>query len=236
MSTIISIVNQAIIRVGEGIVTQTQYTNRSTKAAYVMAELYDQAKQEVLKGYPWRIAQETVRIEPDELTEAEADAAFGITLAGASLYTGDTYKLVLKEAGIYYVAPIIKFSYRYSLPEDLVRVKMVTDISGSLIQYDIQGQYILSDDLFIYLHYTKDIDESLMDFNLTNLVSLRLAWMACSYLGASEQLSDIRSEFILSLRNSKNLDAQQDASRVFQSTDWLDQRLSTYQPPYEGLG
>lgn len=238
MPTTISIVNQAILRVGEAIVTEGEYAAGSTKAARVIASLYAQCKEEVLKAYHWRAALVGAKLSPYELTEAAADTLYGITLAGAASYNGPTFRLRLNSAGTHYiVSPVIKFDFQYAIPDDCVRIRMATDEYGDLIQYDVAGAYVQSSENPVYLFYTSALADTELPSDIAHLIALRVAWAACAYLGASDILPDIRAEYGVMLRGAKNLDAQQDASRSFDSGDWLIQRLrGSVGAPYPGLG
>lgn len=239
MSSVLEIVNQSILNVGESPITQEEYDEDLTKAAKVVSARYPSVKKEALRSYPWRIAERRIRIEADIITEEAANAFYGITIDhDSALHQGDTFRLILKtandpidpgvtEGNVYYQAEASqKWTRQYTLPEDNLRIRYVSEIYGDLEFYDYFSDKIHADTAEIFLVYTADIDEQDMDESLASVVAYLLSIKIARFLAVDEDMEAIKVEYVHAFRQAKTLDAQQDASRHFYSTDWLERRLS----------
>lgn len=235
MATVLDIVNEAIIWAKESPITQDEYDNDRTKAAKAASARYTSVKRQVLHSYFWRIAERSIRLEPETITEAAADTLYSITLAGADSYVGDTFRLYKKEDGIYYVAPVFRYTRQFAKPEGLVRIRMMTDCYGDLIDSNVAGNYILSDEPEVYLTYTEDIGEEDINETLQGVIALALSTAIAHWLGQDDLARELNDRFITTWRLAKNADAQQDPSRIFQSTDWIDARVAQSANPYPNL-
>jgi len=236
MGRILDIVNAAIFEVGGSPITQEEYDNDKTKAAIAVSGNYLRVKRSVLFHYPWRIAERQIRLEPETLTEAEADARYGITLAGAVSYTGPSFRLFLKSVtdgiGTYYTAPVAQYTRQFLLPEYMVRIRLVSDSSGMLVDSTVRGEYVLANDSEVYLTYTEDLDEADIDETLGSVIALSLAATIAPYMGEDERQPYLKQQALTAWRLAKNADAQQSPNRVFQSVDWLEGRLYGSSNPY----
>lgn len=96
MATILEIANEAANILGHSGITQTEYDNASNKLAKGLSQRYESAKDWVLGSYPWKDAIKSEKIDADTIAEAAADTKYSITLAGASEYKGDTFRLFEK--------------------------------------------------------------------------------------------------------------------------------------------
>jgi hypothetical protein len=236
MSTIIEIVNDALMELGESPISEEMFENATNRGARVMASRYARAKSQVLYSYFWKNADKVVKVSPVTITEAAADLKYNITLAGANSYLGATANLYWASAGVYYEAPIYRYNRSFDMPSDLVRVKLVVDINGRLESYDYSGGQVQADSEAIYVLYTANIPESLIDEKLAYAISLKLALLSATFLGASDKLDNLEVKYNREWRLAKSFDAQQDSARGLHSVDWLEERLGGHdESPYPGL-
>jgi len=233
--TVLEIVNDALFEAKQSSVTQEEFDNDSNKSAIGSSARYGRIKRQVLASYPWKIAQRVIKIQAETITESAADTLYGITLAGAASYLGDTFRLYLKETGVYYVAPVNKHIRQYVIPEDSIRVRMVADVHDDIILSNVAGGYIFADESEVYLTYIHDIDEEDIDETLGNVISLALATSLSSWFGEADMTDALEGRFRRAWRLAKNLDAQQDSSRVLESVEWLERRTLNANNPYPNL-
>lgn len=228
MATILGIANEAANILGHSAITQDNYDNDENKLAKGLSERYSAAKRWVLRSYPWKDALKIVKIDADTITEAAADALYSITLSGASSYTGDTFRLYQKTSSpsVYYQAPAGTWTRQYSPPADFVRLRLVADVYGDVIQADYKGKLILSDQETVYAVYTYDMAESDIEQELATVIAARLAWKTARFMGQQEDIPDIRAEYQEAHVLAKAWDAQQDSTRSLKTHDWLVQMVS----------
>lgn len=72
--------------------------------------------------------------------------------------------------------PDFDYSYQYQLPNDCLRVMVVSDGETDFEEYEIEGRKILTDEDPIYIKYTAVItDEGMFDACFTSAFATRLA-------------------------------------------------------------
>lgn len=72
--------------------------------------------------------------------------------------------------------PAFDYAYQYQLPNDCLRVMVVSDGSNDFEDYEIEGRMILTDEDPIYIKYTALItDEGMFDACFTSAFATRLA-------------------------------------------------------------
>ena len=225
MATILEIANEAANILGHSGITQTEYDNASNKLAKGLSQRYESAKDWVLGSYPWKDALKSEKIDADTIAEAAADTKYSITLSGASSYTGDTFRLFEKTSGVYYEAPAVKWIRQYTPDSSLVRLRLVTDLHGNLVSSDFERGLILSDEETIYAAYIYDLPETDMPYELGSVIAHYLAWKMARYMGQQEDIPDLRDEYLSCWRFARSWDAQQDSSRIFKSTEFLQEMV-----------
>jgi hypothetical protein len=225
MATILEIANEAANILGHSGITQTEYDNASNKLAKGLSQRYESARDWVLGSYPWKDALKTEKIDADTIAEAAADTKYSITLSGASSYTGDTFRLFEKTPGVYYEAPAVKWIRQYTPDSSLLRLRLVTDLHGNLVSTDFQRGLILSDEATIYAAYIYNLPEADIPYEISSVIAHYLAWKMARYMGQQEDIADLRDEYLSCWRFARSWDAQQDSSRVFKSTEFLQEMV-----------
>ena len=225
MATILEIANEAANILGHSGITQTEYDTASNKLAKGLSQRYESAKDWVLGSYPWKDSLKTEKIDADTITESAADTKYSITLSGASEHIGDTFRLFQKSSGVYYEAPPVKWTRQYTPDSSLVRLRLVTDVHGNLISSDFERGVILSDEATIYAAYIYDIPEANLPYEICSVIAHYLAWKMARYMGQQEDIDDLRDEYLSCWRFARSWDAQQDSSRIFKSTEFLEEMV-----------
>lgn len=221
MSTLLDIINRAVIKVGESPVTLDEFDEASTKVAKAMAQIYPMAKSHILRNYPWKAATKYSKLTPYTRTAAQILSTYGTDLTGLTFAEAANARFYVETDPVFYVALDYRFSRSFALPSDLLRTQLLTDQYCGISPYSISGQYAHADDSSIYIRYTADIPETELDDSLADVLAAYLAKECIFFLGDKEQKPALDAEFYAAWRIAKSLDAQQDASRLFVSADWL---------------
>ena len=106
-------------------------------------------------------------------------------------------------------APPFRWSKQFQLPGDLLRV---IEIGGGLQpnDYRVQGRRIKANTDVLYLTYIQDIDESLWDGNLVDLMIKRMVKDLAYPITASTSLAELKAqEYKVAERIAKAVDAQE---------------------------
>jgi len=223
MSTLLEIVNKAVIKVGESTITQNEFDNKLTKVAKVMSEAYVQAKSHLLRSYNWMISSKYARLEAYTQTVAEIQATYGIDLTGKTSEEIAEARFLVTEGDpdVFYVILDYRFNRSFALPTDHINTLLVTDISNYLWSYMQTGKYIHSDCDAIYLQYTHDVLETDLDESIVDALAAYLAKETIIWLGDKEEKPRLDNEYLIAWRFAKSMDAQQNGSRSMEAVDWI---------------
>ena len=128
-------------------------------------------------------------------------------------------------------APVIEYSYAYSLPSDCLRVLKVhngtTDSIASSIDYKLEGRNIVTDEGTIYLIYIALItDPNEYDSYLQESISHQLAAdIAYAVTNNATLANNYMTRADERLREARFIDATENALGTIESNEFVDARL-----------
>ena len=128
-------------------------------------------------------------------------------------------------------APVVEYSYAYSLPSDCLRVLKIhngtTDSIVSEIDYKIEGRNIVTNEGTVYLIYIAKItDPNLYDTYLQESISHQLAADHCYAITNNASLANnymVRADE--RLREARFVDATENSLGTIESNEFTDARL-----------
>ena len=128
-------------------------------------------------------------------------------------------------------APVVEYSYAYSLPSDCLRVLKIhngtTDSIVSEIDYKIEGRSIVTNEGTVYLIYIAKItDPNLYDTYLQESISHQLAADLCYAITNNASLANnymVRADE--RLREARFVDATENSLGTIESNEFTDARL-----------
>jgi hypothetical protein len=128
-------------------------------------------------------------------------------------------------------APVVEYSYAYSLPSDCLRVLKIhngtTDSIVSEIDYKIEGRNIVTNEGTVYLIYIAKItDPNLYDTYLQESISHQLAADLCYAITNNASLANnymVRADE--RLREARFVDATENSLGTIESNEFTDARL-----------
>ena len=128
-------------------------------------------------------------------------------------------------------APVIEYTYQYTLPTDCLRVLKVhngtTDSIASAIDYKVEGRKIKSDEGTIYLIYIAiDTDPNNYDSYLRESISHQLAADLAYAITSNATLANnymVRADE--RLREARFIDATENSLGTIESSEFTDARL-----------
>jgi len=128
-------------------------------------------------------------------------------------------------------APVVEYSYAYSLPSDCLRVLKIhngtTDSIVSEIDYKIEGRNIVTNEGTVYLIYIAKItDPNLYDTYLQESISHQLAADLCYAITNNATLANnymVRADE--RLREARFVDATENSLGTIESNEFTDARL-----------
>lgn len=128
-------------------------------------------------------------------------------------------------------SPLWEWSYRFVLPTIPQPVKIL-GVEGD-VPYKIEGAYLVSNSNSIKLKYIgKVLDPNLYDPLFAESFVLRMAYEIGFALTSQTGLVDkLKQEYLFTLANAKNYNAQDDNEGPIQESEWTNARikgLSTY--------
>ena len=125
--------------------------------------------------------------------------------------------------------PAFGYLYEYSLPADLLRVIGTHD---SLVSYQIEGKYLLTDETKMYIKYVRQLsDASEIDPNLIQAIGMRLAWeLAEPLTGRIELKREMWIKFIELISEARGIDASEGIPDRIEYLSWIESRWG-----YQGL-
>jgi len=120
--------------------------------------------------------------------------------------------------------PVWGFAYQHPLPADLLRLLDVKDLSTR--DYQVEGQFILTNDSALYVRYIQRItDPNQFDALFLEAVTVRLAFEMCETLTQSNQKKDsLWGEYDDALTRAKRVYAQENPPVIFEEDDWISVR------------
>ena len=128
-------------------------------------------------------------------------------------------------------APVIEYTYQYTLPTDCLRVLKVhngtTDSIASAIDYKVEGRKIKSDEGTIYLIYIAiDTDPNNYDSYLRESISHQLAAdLAYAITNNATLANNYMARADERLREARFIDASENSLGTVESTEFTDARL-----------
>ena len=128
-------------------------------------------------------------------------------------------------------APVVEYSYAYSLPSDCLRVLKIhngtTDSIVSEMDYKIEGRNIVTNEGTVYLIYIAKItDPNLYDTYLQESISHQLAADLCYAITNNATLANnymVRADE--RLREARFVDATENSLGTIESNEFTDARL-----------
>ena len=120
-------------------------------------------------------------------------------------------------------APVYGYTHRYLKPADFIRLIAVKD-SGSGVNFDIEGRYILTNKTSpIYIKYVHDLEDvSQFDPDLVDVMALILAFYASPKLTHNRtKRKDLEEEAIRVAAAAKNVDSSGNSPIGLQAGSWL---------------
>jgi hypothetical protein len=128
-------------------------------------------------------------------------------------------------------APVIEYTYQYTLPTDCLRVLKVhngtTDSIASAIDYKVEGRKIKSDEGTIYLIYIAiDTDPNNYDSYLRESISHQLAAdLAYAITSNATLANNYMARADERLREARFIDSTENALGTIESNEFTDARL-----------
>jgi hypothetical protein len=108
-------------------------------------------------------------------------------------------------------APAFGFQSRFLRPSDWLRTIQVGQYEGYIPPYRTEGGYFLVDEAIFYLTYVADVDESLWDSMMIDVMTRRMAAVLAYPItrdSGQEQLK--QQEYAQKLQEAKSVDGQDD--------------------------
>jgi hypothetical protein len=121
--------------------------------------------------------------------------------------------------------PAFGYAQAYQLPADFVRVAKINgEIRG--IQYEVEGDKILTNDNQMELEYIKDVtNEANMDALFVEALAFYLAWeISIPLTGDKELKQQMWEGYKTVLRNAKSVDGQENPAPELLATQYLEAR------------
>ena len=128
-------------------------------------------------------------------------------------------------------APVIEYTYQYTLPTDCLRVLKVhngtTDSIASALDYKVEGRKIKSDEGTIYLIYIAiDTDPNNYDSYLRESISHQLAAdLAYAITNNATLANNYMARADERLREARFIDASENSLGTVESSEFTDARL-----------
>jgi hypothetical protein len=128
-------------------------------------------------------------------------------------------------------APIIEYTYQYTLPTDCLRVLKVhngtTDSITSEIEYKVEGRKIKTDQGTLYLIYiAKDTDPNNYDSYLRESISHQLAAdLAYAITSNATLANNYMARADERLREARFIDSSENSLETVESSEFTDARL-----------
>lgn len=119
--------------------------------------------------------------------------------------------------------PLFDWEKEYQLPSDCLRVLKVNDTYS---QWTQEGNKILSNDTTCKIKYISNIDESLMDSSLVEVISFRLALDICfGITQSSSREQQLQAQYAVFLADARSFSAQSASQDEYSVSSYLDVRL-----------
>ena len=128
-------------------------------------------------------------------------------------------------------APVVEYSYAYTLPTDCLRVLKIhngsTDSIKSALDYKIEGRKVVTDETTIYLVYIALItDPNEFDSYLREAISHQLAADICYAITNNSTLANnYMTRADERLREARFIDATENALDTVEANEFTDARL-----------
>ena len=128
-------------------------------------------------------------------------------------------------------APVVEYSYAYTLPTDCLRVLKIhngsTDSIKSALDYKIEGRKVVTDETTIYLVYIALItDPNEFDCYLREAISHQLAADICYAITNNSTLANnYMTRADERLREARFIDATENALDTVEANEFTDARL-----------
>lgn len=121
-------------------------------------------------------------------------------------------------------APSWGFSYQHQLPNDLLRLIEVLDLSTD--DYQIENNRILCDSDLIYIRYLQQVtDPNQYDAMFVNAVSTAMALEMCESLTQSNTKKQLLAdEYEMVMQQTKFVDAVENPPTKFEEDSWIEVR------------
>jgi len=200
----VSIVNSALIKLGEDPVTSLDETN---KPARTMKEQYDKKRQELLRQYRWNFS---------------------------------VLRRVLAPSS---TAPEFGYSYKFFVPNNVLRIVGVYDeaeplyqvnYTGACIPHKIEGGHILCDVNPLYLFAIEDVTDTA---RFDPLFSELLAWSLAADTALAITNSPAKAKVAFTgysetSKMARSANAREGTPEQVTGETWLDSRLSGGRGPF----
>lgn len=122
--------------------------------------------------------------------------------------------------------PVYEYGKRFALPADCLRLLNVGQ-KGETFEYEVEGNFIVTDEASVSIRYIKNIAESLFDSSLAQVMIYAMkAELAYPITESTTERDNCRAEYMAMLRDAKNLDAQENPPEDFGDNPILEARYS----------
>lgn len=200
----VSIVNSALIKLGEDLINSLDETN---KPARTMKEQYDKKRQELLRQYRWNFAILRLVLAP---SSTAPEYGYG-------------YKFLVPNN-------VLRIEGVYDESEPLYQV----NYTGAGIPHKLEGGYILCDENPLYVFAIEDVtDTARFDPLFAELLAWSLAAdTALAITNSSSKAKIAFAGYTETARLARSANAREGTPEQVTGETWLDSRLSGGRGPF----
>lgn len=195
------ICNSALVKIGEERISSL---DDAGKAARTCKRQYPIKRDQLLEDYNWTFAITRITLAPEA-----TDPDFG-------------------------------FTARFLLPSDCIRflglydsTEPLTNYTGTKTPHKLEGRYLLLDDTAASIYYIKRVtDVTKFSPQFAEALACLLAWdIAYDLTGGAKQEVSLKQRFMATVKRARLTQAIQGTPEIFQSSEWIDSRLSNGPAP-----
>lgn len=119
-------------------------------------------------------------------------------------------------------SPLFDWENQYQLPSDCLRVVRVND---ELTEWVQEGNFILTNETTCQIKYISNIDESLLDSSLCEVIAFRLALDLCySITQSAPREQTLQAQYSVFLADARSFSAQSANQQEYYATSYIDVR------------